>query len=86
MKAEVIGGDIFDMDLKRNGKFANPEERIRLLYVYLPELSKSYKGKDLKLGLPAKGFLSSVFKNKAAVLWIDPSNRTVNNVGLHAFL
>ena len=43
-----------------------------------PELSKSHKGKDSKFGLPAKEFLSSVLKNKAAVLWIDPSNRKGN--------
>ena len=86
MKVEVIDGDTFDADMNRNVKFSNPEERIRLLYVDTPELSKSHKGKDPKFGLPAKEFLSSVLGKKAAVLWIDPSNRTVNNVGLHAFL
>ncbi len=34
----------------------NPQERVRLLYVDTPELKKSHKGKDPKLGLPAKGF------------------------------
>ena len=53
MKAEVIDGDTFDVDLNRNGKFSNPEERIRLLYVDTPELSKSHKGKDRKFGLPS---------------------------------
>jgi len=86
MKAEVIDGDTFDADLNRNGKFSNPEERIRLLYVDTPELSKSYKGKDPKFGLPAKEFLSSVLRKKAAVLWIDPSNRTGNYGRLLAVL
>jgi len=86
MKAEVIDGDTFDADLNRNGKFSNPEERIRLLYVDTPELSKSHKGKDPKFGLPAKGFLSSVLRKKAAVLWIDPSNRTGNYGRLLAVL
>ncbi|MEC9383439.1 MAG: hypothetical protein VYD06_03215, partial [SAR324 cluster bacterium] len=72
MKVEVIDGDTFDADLNRNGKLSNPEERIRLLYVDTPELSKSRKGKDLKFGLPAKEFLSSVLRKKAAILWIDP--------------
>ena len=56
MKAEVIDGVTFDRDLNRNGKFSNPEEGIRLLYVDKPELSKSHKGKDPKFGLPANGF------------------------------
>ena len=86
MKAEVIDGDTIDADLNRNGKFSNPEERIRLLYVDTPELSKSYKGKDPKFGLPAKEFLSSVLRKKAAVLWIDPSNRTGNYGRLLAVL
>lgn len=86
MKAEVIDGDTFDADLNRNGKFSNPEERIRLLYVDTPELSKSHKGKDPKFGLPAKEFLSSVLRKKAAVLWIDPSNRTGNYGRLLAVL
>ncbi|MEC9384145.1 MAG: thermonuclease family protein, partial [SAR324 cluster bacterium] len=86
MKVEVIDGDTIDADLNRNGKFSNPEERIRLLYVDTPELSKSYKGKDPKFGLPAKEFLSSVLRKKAAVLWIDPSNRTGNYGRLLAVL
>jgi len=86
MKSEVIDGDTIDADLNRNGKFSNPEERIRLLYVDTPELSKSYKGKDPKFGLPAKEFLSSVLRKKAAVLWIDPSNRTGNYGRLLAVL
>lgn len=86
MKAEVIDGDTIDADLNRNGKFSNPEERIRLLYVDTPELSKSHKGKDPKFGLPAKEFLSSVLRKKAAVLWIDPSNRTGNYGRLLAVL
>ena len=53
-KAELIDGDTFEADLNSNGKFYNPEERIRLLYVDTPELSKSHKGKDPKFGLTAK--------------------------------
>jgi len=86
MKVRVIDGDTFDADLNRNGKFSNPEERIRLLYVDTPELSKSHKGKDPKFGLPAKGFLSSVLAKSKAVLWIDPKNRTGNYGRLLAVL
>ena len=56
MKLRVIDGDTFDADFNRNGRFSNPEERVRLLYVDTPELKKSHKGKDPKLGLHAKGF------------------------------
>ena len=86
MKAKVIDGDTFDADLNRNGKFSNPEERIRLLYIDTPELSKSHKGKDPKFGLPAKGYLSSVLRKTKAVLWVDPSNRTGNYGRLLAVL
>jgi hypothetical protein len=48
MKAKVI-----DAELNHNGKFSNPEERIRLLYLDTLELSKSHKGKDRKFGLPS---------------------------------
>jgi len=65
LKLQVIDGDTFDADFNRNGRFSNPEERVRLLYVDTPELKKSHKGKDSKLGLPAKGFLRTVLpKNK----------------------
>ena len=56
LKLRVIDGDTFDADFNRNGRFPNPQERVRLLYVDTPELKKSHKGKDPKLGLPAKGF------------------------------
>ena len=82
MKAKVIDGDTFDADLNRNGKFSNPEERIRLLYVDTPELSKSHKGKDPKFGLPAKGYLNSVLRKTKVVLWVGPSNHTGNYVRL----
>jgi endonuclease YncB( thermonuclease family) len=68
MRAKLIDGDTFDADRNRNGKFSNPEERIRLLYVDTPELSKSHKGKDLKFGLPAKGYLSSVLRKTKTFL------------------
>ena len=86
IKAKVIDGDTLDADLNRNGKFSNPEERIRLLYIDTPELSKSHKGKDPKFGLPAKGFLSSVLRGKKAMLWVDPINRTGNYWRLLAVL
>ena len=75
MNLRVIDGDTFDADLDRNGLFSNPEERIRLLYVDTPELSKSHKGKDPKYGLPAKAFLKSALSKGKAVLWVDPENR-----------
>ena len=86
MKAKVIDGDTFEADLNRNGKFSNPEERICLLYLDTPELSKSHKGKDPRIGLPAKGFLSSVLMKTKAMLWADPSNRTGNHGRLLAVL
>ena len=50
MNLRVIDGDTFDADFNRNGRFSNPQERVRLLYVDTPELKKSHKGKDPKLG------------------------------------
>ena len=64
MKLQVIDGDTFDADFNRNGRFTNPQERVRLLYVDTPELNKSHKGKDPKLGLPAKGFLRKVLSKQ----------------------
>ena len=68
LKLQVIDGDTFDADFNRNGRFTNPQERVRLLYVDTPELKKSHKGKDSKRGLPAKGFLKSVLSKANAVL------------------
>ena len=68
MKLRAIDGDTFDADFNRNGRFTNPQERVRLLYVDTPELKKSHKGIDSKLGLPAKGFLKSVLSKANAVL------------------
>lgn len=56
LKLQVIDGETIDADFNRNGSFSNPQERVRLLYVDTSELKKSHKGKDPKLGLPAKGF------------------------------
>ena len=80
MKLRVIDGDTFDADFNRNGRFTNPQERVRLLYVDTPELKKSHKGKDHKLGLPAKEFLKSVLSKANAVLWVDPKNKTGNSL------
>ena len=82
----MIDGDTFDADFNRNGRFTNPQERVRLLYVDTPELKKSHKGKDPKLGLPAKGFLKSVLSKANAVLWVDPKNKTGNYGRLLAVL
>ena len=79
LKLQVIDGDTFDADFNRYGRFSNPEERVRLLYVDTPELKKSHKGKDPKLGLPAKGFLRTVLLKTNAVLWVDPKNKTGNS-------
>ena len=72
MNLRVIDGDTIDADFNRNGRFSNPEERVRLLYVDTPELKKSHKGKDPKLGLPAKGFLRTVLSKTNAVFWVNP--------------
>ena len=52
MKARVIDGDTFDANWNHNGKFSNPEERIRLLYADTPEISKSHKVKNPLACLP----------------------------------
>jgi endonuclease YncB( thermonuclease family) len=38
VKLRGIDGDTFDADFNRNGRFSNPQERVRLLYVNTPEL------------------------------------------------
>ena len=86
MNLWVIDGDTIDVNFNRNGCFSNPEERVRLLCVDTPELKKSHKGKDPKLGLPAKGFLKSVLSKANAVLWVDPKNKTGNYGRLFAVL
>ncbi|MBC8259908.1 MAG: thermonuclease family protein [SAR324 cluster bacterium] len=78
MRLQVIDGDTFDADLNRNGRFSNPQERIRLLYVDTPELTKSHKGKNPKFGLPAKAFLKTVLAKTRIVLWVDPQNKRGN--------
>ena len=76
MKLQVSDGDTFDADFNRNGRFSNPQEQVRLLYVDTPELKKLYKVKDPKMGLVAKVFLKSVLSKTNAVLWVDPKNKT----------
>ena len=68
LKLRVIDGDTFNADFNRNGRFSNPQERVRLLYVDTPELKKSHKGKDPKLWLPAKGLLMTVLPKTNSVL------------------
>ena len=82
----MIDGNTFDTYFNRNGGFSNPKERVRLLYVNTPELKKSHKGKNPKLGLPAKGFLRTVLSKTNAVLWVDPKNKTGNYGQLLAVL
>ena len=73
MNLRVIDGGTIDAD-NRNGQFSSPQERVRLLYFDTPELKKSHKGKDPKLGVPAKGFLRTVLsKTKRATM--DGSSR-----------
>jgi len=64
LKLRVIDGDTFDADFNRNGRFSNPQERVRLLYIDTSELKKSHKGKDPKLGLSAKGFVGQCFQKQ----------------------
>jgi len=45
MNLRVIEGDILDADFNRNGRFSNPQERARLLYVDTPELKNHTKEK-----------------------------------------
>ena len=45
MNLRVIDGDILDADFNRNGRFFNPQERVRLLYVDTPELKNHTKEK-----------------------------------------
>ena len=45
MNLQVIDGDTFDADFNRNGRFSNPQERVRLLYVDTPELKTHTKEK-----------------------------------------
>ena len=85
LKLRVIDGDTFDADFNRNGRFSNPQERVRLLYVDTPELKKSHKGKDPKLGLPAKGFLRTVLSKTNAVLWVDPITKRATMGGSSRF-
>ena len=79
MNLRVIDGNTIDADFNRNGRFSNPEERVRPLYVDTPELKISHKGKEPKLGLPAKGFLRTVLSKTNAVLWVNPKNKTGNS-------
>ena len=71
-KFRVIDGDTFDADLNGDGRLAKTRERIRLLYVDTPELSKSRKGKDVGLGKPAKAFLTEVLEGRRIRLWVNP--------------
>ena len=45
MNLRVIDGDNLDADFNRNGRFSNPQERVRLLYVDTSELKNHTKEK-----------------------------------------
>lgn len=79
-RTHVIDGDTFEADLNRNGRVEPPRERIRLIYVDTPEISKSHKGLDLKFGLPARDFLVRFLASAPACLTIDPA-RPIGNYG-----
>ena len=78
--AYVNDGDTFEIDLNGNGRLDFPQERVRLLYVDTPELSKSKKGKDLQFGLPARKFLTKIL-SKPPLQLVTPPGRSVGNYG-----
>ena len=78
--AHVNDGDTFEADLNGNGRLEFPRERVRLLYVDTPELSRSRKGKDLRHGLPARAFLLSALQRLPLALRVDPA-RPVDGYG-----
>ncbi|HJO45510.1 MAG TPA: thermonuclease family protein [SAR324 cluster bacterium] len=78
IKLRTIDGDTFEADLNRNGRIAGKQERVRLLYVDTPELNESHKGKDLKHGIPARGFLENKLASGDCRLWVDPENSIGN--------
>ncbi len=67
----VIDGDTFDVDLNGDGKLDKKTERVRLLFVDTPELSRSHKGQDRQFGLPAKAALGELLRAREA-LWVNP--------------
>ena len=71
-KFRVIDGDTFDADLNGDGRLTKSRERIRLLYMDTPELSKSHKGRDVRLGQSAKAFLAEVLEGRQIRLWVNP--------------
>ena len=71
-KFRVIDGDTFDADLNGDGRLTKSRERIRLLYVDTPELSKSHQGRDVRLGQSAKAFLAEVLERRQIRLWVNP--------------
>ncbi|MGK5091152.1 thermonuclease family protein [Deltaproteobacteria bacterium TL4] len=71
---KVIDGDTLDIDLNQNKKLTKTE-RIRLWYVDTPELSDSHKGKDLRFGVSAKGFLEKAITQSTLLLWTNPDQK-----------
>ena len=70
----VNDGDTFEADLNGNGRMDFPQERIRLLYVDTPALKESWKGQDVRHGIPAKDFLERALQARPLRLVI-PSDR-----------
>ncbi|MCZ6628434.1 MAG: thermonuclease family protein [SAR324 cluster bacterium] len=73
--AYVNDGDTFEADLSGNGRLEFPQERVRLLFVDTPELHDSYKGRNMRFGLPAKAFLESMLARPPVTLIFDARRR-----------
>ena len=78
--AFVNDGDTFEADLDGNGRLEFPRERVRLLYVDTPELSKSHKGQDVPRGMAAKAFLEQALAQPPLTVRI-PRARPSDNFG-----
>lgn len=78
-KVRVLDGDTFDADLNGDGRLTKSRERVRLLHVDTPELSKSRKGQDVRRGQPAKAFLAEALSGRRLRLWVNPDNPKGNH-------
>ncbi len=78
-KVRVLDGDTFDADLNGDGRLTKSRERVRLLHVDTPELSKSRKGQDVRRGQSAKAFLAEALEGRRLRLWVNPDNPRGNH-------
>ena len=78
--AYVNDGDTFEADLDGNGRLEFPRERVRLLYVDTPELTKSRKGQDVPRGMAARAFLERALADPPFTVRI-PRTRPSDNFG-----